>query len=201
MNKVNTMSRTTLKEFKKKAFLNDDVKEEYNLSKLEMSLHAGTHLDFPRHFIPDSKSSENFSVREFILPAHVVSIESATAIEKAELQELKTRPGDAILFKTENSSSGRSVSGIYSKKYVYMEIDAARCCVKKGIKLVGIDYITIEKQGDGTHPVHKTLLENEIMILEGINLKDVPNGRYTLICLPLKLKGAEGSPARAILVK
>jgi arylformamidase len=79
--------------------------------------------------------------------------------------------------------------------------EAAEYCVEKGVKLVGIDYITIEKHGDDEFPSHKTILGNDIFILEGINLAEVPPGRYTLFCLPLKINGAEASPVRAILVR
>ncbi|MHA1145076.1 MAG: cyclase family protein [Candidatus Helarchaeota archaeon] len=172
-----------------------------NLSKLEMSSHAGTHLDFPLHFLPGAKSSEQFPIETFILPALVAEITNENAVMPSELSSLPIGPGDAILFKTKNSSSGRSRAGTFSEEYVHVSAEAARFCMEKNVKLVGIDYITIDQFKNEKHPAHVILLKENILILEGITLHDVPPGRYTLICLPLKVFGAEGVPARAILVK
>jgi arylformamidase len=171
------------------------------LSKLVMSAHAGTHLDFPGHFIPGGKHIDEYPARRFILPAQVVSIEDKEVIRPSELENLDLKPGDALLFKTDNSISGRCASGVFSESFVYMSPEAADFCVDKKVGLVGIDYGTIDRYGDKDFPAHHKLLGNDILILEGINLKEVPPGRYTLFCPPLKIKGAEGSPARAILMR
>ncbi len=90
---------------------------------------------------------------------------------------------------------------VFSEEYVCLTPDAARLCVSRGVGLVGIDYLSVDSYEDASLPVHRTLLENDILILEGIDLKDVPCGRYTLICLPLRIKDAEASPVRAVLVR
>lgn len=171
------------------------------LSKLVMSAHSGTHLDFPAHFIPGEKRVDDYPIQRFILPAQVVHIKDKEAIRPSELKNLDIRPGDALLFKTDNSISGRCVSGVFCESFVYMSPEAADFCVDKKLSLVGIDYVTIDGYVDKNFPTHLKLLGNDILILESINLKEVPPGRYTLFCPPLKVKGAEGSPARAILIR
>ncbi len=171
-----------------------------NVSKLVMSAHSGTHLDAPLHFIPNAKSIDEYSVQQFILTAQVVNIEDREAIRPSELENLDIKQGDALLFKTDNSISGRCRSGVFSESFVYLSPEAADFCVEKKVSLVGIDYATIERYGDEAFPVHHKILGSNILILEGINLKGVPTGRYTLFCLPLKIKGGEAAPVRAILV-
>jgi len=172
-----------------------------NVSKLVMSAHSGTHLDAPLHFIPNAKSIDQYSVQEFILPAQVVSIEDRESIRPSELENLDIKQGDALLFKTDNSISGRCRSGVFSENFVYLSPEAADFCLEKKVSLVGIDYNTIERHGDEAFPAHHKLLGSNILILEGINLKGVPPGRYTLFCFPLKIKGGEASPVRAILTR
>jgi len=171
------------------------------LSKLVMSAHSGTHMDAPAHFIPNGKHIDEYPVQRFILPAQVVNIEDKEAIRPSELENLDIKPGDALLFKTDNSMSGRCASGVFSESFVYLSPEAADFCVEKKVSLVGIDYGTVDRYGDKDFPVHWKLLGNNILILESISLKEVPPGRYTLFCPPLKIKGAEGSPARAILIR
>jgi len=170
-------------------------------SKLVMSAHSGTHLDFPAHFIPNGKHIDDYPIQRFILLAQVINIKDKEAVRPSELKNLDIRPGDAVLFKTDNSVSGRCVSGVFCENFVYMSPEAADFCVEKKVSLVGIDYGTVDRYGDKDFPVHFKLLGNDVLILESINLKEVPLGRYTLFCPPLKIKGAEGSPARAILVR
>ncbi len=172
-----------------------------NVSKLVMSAHSGTHLDAPLHFIPNAKSIDQYSVQEFILPAQVVSIKDRESIRPSELENLDIKQGDALLFKTDNSISGRCRSGVFSENFVYLSPKAADFCLEKKVSLVGIDYNTIERHGDEAFPTHHKILGSNILILEGINLKGVPPGRYTLFCFPLKIKGGEASPVRAILIQ
>jgi arylformamidase len=173
----------------------------YDLSKLEMSTHSGTHIDTPAHFIKGAGTLDSYTVQDFILPAQVVAIEDKEAIRSAELKNLDIETGKAILFKTDNSVSGRCKSGVFSKDFVYLTEEASEYCVELNCLLVGIDYITIERYGDDVFPAHRKILGNNILVLEGINLKGIPPGKYTLMCLPLRIKGAEASPVRAILFR
>lgn len=172
-----------------------------DLSKLVMSTHSGTHIDAPSHFIPNARSIDQYSIEEFILPARVVNIEDKESILLAELENLDLETGNALLFKTNNSIGGRCRNALFSEGYVYLSPEAVDFCVEKKVSLVGIDYITIEAHGDEAFPAHRKLLGNNILVLEGINLKEVPAGTYTLLCLPLKIKGGEASPVRAILFR
>jgi len=171
-----------------------------DLSKLTMSAHSGTHIDAPAHFIQGGKTIDQYSVQDFILPAQVLDIEDREAIRPSELENFHIDPGDALLFKTENSRQGRCRTGGFSEDFVYLSSEAADFCVAKEVCLVGIDYITIEKYGNEAFPAHRKILGNNVPVLEGIDLGGVPPGRYTLLCLPLKIKGCEASPVRAILL-
>ena len=109
--------------------------------------------------------------------------------------------GDALLFKTDNSLSGRCRTGTFSERFVYLSPGAAQFCVDRKLGLIGVDYITIERYGDEAFPAHRTILGKDILVLEGIDLGNVPPGRYTLFCFPLKIKDGEASPVRAILFR
>lgn len=171
-----------------------------NLSEITMSAHAGTHMDAPLHFFPDGKTIDQFPVEKFVLSAHVVHIRNDALIEPRELESVNVRPGQAILFKTQNSTTGRIENGVFQEDFVYLSPEGADWCVHKRVGLVGIDYSSIEKYGSTTSPVHRKILGNDILILEGINLKEVPVGKYTLYCFPLKIGGGEGAPVRAVLM-
>ena len=172
-----------------------------DLSKLIMTTHVGTHVDTPAHFITGGKNLDEYPAEQWIRPAHVVSIKDKNAVRPEELKNLDIKPGDAILFKTDNSISGRNTSGVFSYDYVGISPEAADFCVEKKVGLVGTDYLSVDQSTNKDFPTHHKILGNGILILEHINLKDVPPGRYTLFCLPLKIKGAEGAPARAILIR
>ena len=174
--------------------------DECNLSEIEMSVHAGTHLDAPGHFIKSGKTIDQFPVQRFIVPALVVDISNRIRIEPAELENTPVQPGEAILFKTRNSKESLADSGIFREDFVYLSEEGADWCLRKAVGLVGIDYVSIEPFADKGSPVHHKLLDKGILILEGINLKEVPVGSYTLYCFPLKISNSEGAPVRAVLM-
>ncbi len=173
---------------------------DYNLSEITMSAHSGTHIDVPSHFVPDGKNISQYSVQDFILPARVINIKDKVSVNIDELKNIDIDEGDAVLFKTDNSASGRCRNGVFYEEFVYMSHEAADLCIEKKVSLVGIDYISIEKYNDESFSVHQKLLGNNILILESINLEKVPEGKYTLFCLPLKIYGVEASPVRAVLI-
>jgi len=175
--------------------------ETFRSSDLVISAHAGTHLDAPSHLKTYKKTMDQYSIESFILPAIVVNIEDKEAIRLSELKGFEINRGDALLLRTSNSETGRNVCSAPSDSYVYMSVEAADLCVEKGVSLVGFDYFVGEKANDKFAPIHHRLFKKDILILEGANLKDVPPGRYTMFCLPLKMKGSEGSPVRAILIR
>jgi arylformamidase len=179
--------------------IGDDI---FQISTLTMTVHHGTHVDAPSHLAAYKKTIDQYALEDFILPALVVSIKDKQAVKREELENLDINPGDAILFKTANSTSGKATSGEFQKGgIVYISVEAAEFCAQKKVKMVGIDYIGPENpEGEPGGPVHHALLGKDILVLESLNLKDVPPGRYTLFCLPLKIKDCEASPVRAILV-
>ena len=127
----------------------------YDLSTLKMSAHTGAHLDSPSHFLSDGKTIDQIPLQRFILSAQVVSVEDKESVRSAEVADLVVREGDALLFKTENSTSGRSRSGMFTENFVCLSAEAADFCVRKGVSLVGLDYISIEKYGDQHFPAHR----------------------------------------------
>ena len=172
-----------------------------DVSRLDIVCHVGTHVDTPAHFVPGGKTMDEYPIGRWIVPTQVDSIKDNEAIRSSELKHLDIRPGEAVLFRTENSRIGRVASGVFSEEYVYISLEAADFLISKKVGLLGIDYAGVDSFPLGEAPVHKRLLGADILLLEGINLKDVPEGRYTFFCLPLKVSGAEGSPARAVLVR
>jgi arylformamidase len=171
----------------------------YELSRLSLSAHSGTHLDAPSHFIAGGKSIEQFAAADFILPALVVETDDRAAVRPAEVEAAEIRSGDAVLFKTNNSRSGLAASGEFSERWVHVSEPAGDLLLARKVALVGIDYVSIDKFDAPGAPLHQKLLSAGILVLEGIHLEHVPPGRYTLICLPLKLR-AEAAPTRAVLM-
>jgi arylformamidase len=174
---------------------------DYDLSTLILSSHAGTHLDAPAHFIAGGKTLDLYPLERFLLPAHVVSIDDDVSITQYALKAVDIDEGEALLFKTKNSLRGLSRQSKFTEDFVYLSKDAAQFCLDLGVSMVGIDYLSIDKFGNDQSPIHNLLLQNDVLILEGIDLIDVPAGEYTLFCAPIRVSGAEAAPTRAILAR
>ena len=170
-----------------------------NLSSLKMSSHAGTHIDSPSHYIPKASCLSDYPVSYFIMPAVVIDFTDRDVIDPNVIAHSNVRQGDGILFKTRNSEEGICTAGFFRQDYISLTPRAAKICVEKKVRMVGIDGISVDPFNDETYAVHHELLANNILILEGANLKGVPPARYTLYCLPLKIAQAEASPVRAVL--
>lgn len=175
--------------------------DSMNVSSIEMSSHSGTHIDIPFHYFDDRKSLESIPVEKFILPAFVVETEDSPSVTAETVQNSDVSDRAALLFKTQNSISGLNCSGKFESDFVYLSEAAAEECVSIKTPMVGIDYLSVDSFHTETYPVHNLLLQNSIFILENLNLKEVPAGYYTLLCLPIKIAGAEASPVRAVLTK
>jgi len=173
----------------------------YSLSSLTMSSHCGTHLDSPAHLIAGGRTVDQLSFQELILPARVVFAGGRGPIQAEDIRDVPILPGQALLFKTENSISGLSRSPDFREDFVYLSPAAAEHCLNRGVGLVGIDCLSVDRFDDPDLPVHRVLLSHDVPILEGIDLQSVAEGSYTLICLPLKVAGGEASPARALLLR
>lgn len=170
-----------------------------NVSYVHFGAHTGTHVDAPAHFIKDAEKIDSLSLDILIGPARVIRVpDEMVEIEPGFLAESDLNRVERILFHTRNSSLWNEG---FRKDFTHLLPEAAEFLVEKGIKLVGTDYLSIEKFHSGHHRTHLTLLSKGIVILEGLNLSDVPASDYELICLPLKIaEGAgDGAPARVVL--
>ncbi|HWQ46125.1 MAG TPA: cyclase family protein [Longilinea sp.] len=173
-----------------------------NLSQMALGVHTGTHVDAPFHFIPEGIKIDELSLEILTGPAQVVvlpdSVDLITAeiVRSAGIMPRTTR----VLFKTRNSKRWIDGSKEFDTKFVAISPDGAEALVALGMKLVGVDYLSVSPFGDSV-PTHRALLGAGIICLEGANLSTVPSGVYTLYCLPMKLGATEGAPARAILVQ
>jgi len=171
-----------------------------NVSHLSLGAHTGTHVDAPFHFIPGGETLDQVSLDNFVGPAFVIEIPGVDIVTGADLRQTKIPAGTArLLVKTRNSEIWRRGEKTFQTDFVALSPDAAQYMVDLGIKLVGIDYLSIAPY-KSSRPTHEILLGAGVAILEGIDLSAIVPGQYTLYCLPLKLVGADGAPARAILV-
>jgi arylformamidase len=168
------------------------------VSRLSISTHIGTHIDPPYHFIKDGVSLDKAPLEVFIGPARVIDAGDATSIDAALLSSFDLDGASRVLFKTRNSRFW-SETKEFQQDFVYLETDAAEALVARGVKLVGIDYLSIEKFDFEKPTTHWTLLGNDVYIVEGLDLSAIAPGDYELICLPLKIKDGDGGPARVVL--
>ncbi|HAH87687.1 MAG: cyclase family protein [Armatimonadota bacterium] len=174
-------------------------KESSNISLICISTHTGTHIDPPYHMIEDGGRLDTVPLENLTGPCIVCQM-LHDEISAADLEDAEIPAGtERILFKTKNSDFW--AENRFREDYTSLKPDAAEWLVAKGVKLVGIDYLSVEKMHSGTHPVHMRLLGAGVTVVEGLDLRDVPSGIYTLVCLPLKIIGGDGGPARAILIK
>ena len=168
------------------------------VSHLDLCAHAGTHMDAPAHFIQGGLDIDAMPLDAAIGPARVIAIDDPAAITLRELASLRIRRGERLLFKTANSARRWSAEG-FLEHFVHISLEAARYLAERKVGLVGVDYLSVggfHADGAGTH---RALLEAGVWLLEGLDLSRVPPGPVQLVCLPLRLAGAEGAPARAIV--
>jgi arylformamidase len=171
-----------------------------NVSEISFGVHTGTHVDAPNHFIDGARRVHELDPEKLIGPCRVIEIyDEIVEIEPNHIGDLAGI--ERVLFKTRNSQFWSEPEKGFRTDFTYITPETAITLVENNIKLVGIDYLSIEKSGGKTKPVHTTLLAKEIVILEGLDLREVPPGDYELICMPLKYIGAggDGAPARTIL--
>jgi len=173
--------------------------DDANVTELRMSAHTATHVDAPLHFIAGAKDVTEFNLNVLTGLAKVFSIKNTGSITLDEISAMKISEGDRVIFKTRNSEKDWSMLP-FRENYIYLETDAALYLCDKGITCVGIDYLSIAGEKNGAE-VHRLLLEKEIIIIEGLMLDGIEEGDYEMICLPLKIKGADGAPARVIIRK
>ncbi|GAB6051283.1 cyclase family protein [Magnetospira thiophila] len=171
-----------------------------NVSHFAAGVHLGTHLDAPRHFIDDAPAVEALDLHTLIGPVWVADVGEADRVDVAELEAMAL-PADCtrLLIRSRNSALWSLPGTDFHPDYVALTPDAARWLVARGMRLVGIDYLSIERYKEPGHVTHHVLLGDGVIVIEGLDLRHVTPGAYKLICLPLKLVGSDGSFVRAVL--
>jgi arylformamidase len=170
-----------------------------NVSQLSIGSHTATHVDAPRHMIPEGAGVEKLPLDALVGPAIVLEFDDdVMAVTEAYLRSQPIAEHERVLLKTRNSRFIRERD--FHPDYTYLAPDGAEYLVSLGVRLVGIDYLSIEQFHSGHHRTHKTLLSRGVVIVEGLDLSKPPAGTYDLYCLPLLLSGVDGAPARAVLI-
>lgn len=169
-----------------------------NVSAIAMGSHTGTHMDAPVHFVPGTASIDMMPFDATIGPARIIAIADTESIKPAELEPHDIQPGERILFKTSNSERCWNTDD-FIEDFVYISAAAARYLAERGVRTVGVDYLSVGGYKKDGRETHHALLGAGVWIIEGLNLSSVAPGNYELICLPLKISGGDGAPARAIL--
>lgn len=173
-----------------------------NVSLLRFGAHTATHVDAPAHFIEGARKVAELSLDELVGRARVVRVPDDTrAIAAGDVLELVPPGTERVLFKTQNSAFWATHRGEFQEDFTYIDGEGARALVERGVRLVGIDYLSVEKFRSENFETHLTLLARGVIIIEGLDLSAAGEGEYELICLPLKITGGagDGAPARAIL--
>lgn len=167
-----------------------------NASAVTMSVHSGTHVDAPFHFVPDGATIDALPLQAFIGPALVCAVDAERYITDAHVRALDLAGVTRVLFKTRNSALLHQRE--YDPDFVAFSLEGARALVERGVGLVGLDYLSVA-HADEQVPVHRAFLDHGVILLEGIDLSEVAPGLYELICFPLRLRGSDGAPCRAVL--
>jgi arylformamidase len=167
-----------------------------NSSSIHTSVHAGTHVDAPFHFVPDGVTIEALPLELFIGPARVCAVEPGSHITAVDVGKIGLNGESRVLFKTRNSALLHKSA--YDPSFAAFSVDGAKALVYAGVRLVGLDYLSAA-HADEQVAVHRAFLDNGVVVLEGVDLSEVPPGRYELICPPVKLAGLDGAPCRALL--
>lgn len=179
-----------------------DRGDPVNVTRLEMSAHAGTHVDAPHHFLNDGRTVESLALEVLTGPCYVVQLPDDVEAITAEVLARTPIPAgvERVLFGTSNSHGWARGAQEFQTDFVAITEDGAEWLTMRGIRLVGVDYLSVAPYKHSA-PTHTALLKAGVVILEGVNLSQIPRGFYQLYCLPLKLLGSDGAPARAILVQ
>jgi arylformamidase len=176
--------------------------DDANVTFMSMTAHIGTHVDAPFHFLGgDAQTIDQLPLNQLTGRAYVLHLPDEVDLITSDILKRSEIPPRTrrLLFKTRNSSLWANQVNEFDKDFVAISADGAQYLVDRGVKLVGVDYLSVAPFSD-VAPTHKILLQAGVIVVEGINLTEVTQGRYTLYCLPLKISGSDGAPARAILI-
>jgi arylformamidase len=173
-----------------------------NVSRIDMGSHTGTHVDAPLHFVEGAAGVDALSLDVLLGPARLIAFgDDVLSIGEAELRRHDLTGVTRLLLRTRNSAWLASGSTEFHRDFTHVAPDGAEYLVKLGVRLVGVDYLSVEKFRSPDHRTHRTLLENAVVIVEGLVLTEPPPGDYRLVCLPMLLEGLDGAPARAVLIR
>lgn len=178
--------------------LDMDHRGHCNVSRLSMGSHAGTHIDAPVHFLRGGLGIDQMPFSETNGRARVLECRNPLAIGRNDLLRHKIRRGERILLKTRNSIRCWSQKG-FVKDFVYLSTEAGAYIARRGVRSIGVDYLSVGGYGKNGGELHRLLLEAGIWIIEGLDLSRIQPGKYELACLPIKIVGGDGAPARAYL--
>lgn len=169
----------------------------FHLSRMVLTTHTGTHIDAPAHFVEGGLTVDRLPLEILIGKARVIELPARERVERKDLEALDLRDDLRVLIKTR--MSGQMLKPDYQEDHVYVTADAARYLAQAGIKLVGFDYLSIDRFGSVDFPAHQALLGKGVVVLEGLDLSEVEPGEYDMTCLPLRVGGGDGAPARVVL--
>jgi len=181
------------------AHLSRDRSHTVHVTTIEMGSHTGTHIDAPFHFVEGGRKLDEIPLKDLVGPVSVIQVTGVPSITREHLKSLSWKNVERVFFKTDNSGHWNDES--FFEQFVYLEPEAAEFLVQQNIRLVGIDYLSIDRYKSEKHPTHFVLLPRNVIIIEGLNLSRVPPGRYQMVALPLNLKGGDGAPTRVILME
>ena len=171
-----------------------------NVSRVSFGSHTGTHIDAAKHFFDDGQTVDQIPLERLIGPAILIAVdEGLMSVGARDLQLHDLKGHKRVLIRTRNS--GFLLDKDFHRDYTFLAPDGAEYLVELGVELVGIDYLSIEQFHSGHHRTHRILLEKDVVIVEGLHLWGPSPGEYELYCLPLRLEGLDGAPARAILIE
>jgi arylformamidase len=168
-----------------------------NVSRLVLGTHTGTHVDAPRHFFDDGATVDALALDLLIGPARVVEIAKRGGVSRGDLEAAGVQRELRVLLKTPNSTFWENTA--FRPDFTYLDESGAQYLVDQGVKVIGIDYLSIEQFKKPGAPAHRALLSNGIVIIEGLNLSNAEPGTYEMFCLPLPVSGGDGAPARVVL--
>jgi arylformamidase len=169
----------------------------FSLSRMTLTTHSGTHVDAPAHILAGGTTVDLLPLEILLGKARVVKLLARERVERADLEALDLSDDLRVLLKTR--MSGQMLKPGYQEDHLYLTVDAAHYLGQAGIKLIGFDYLSIDRSGSADFPAHQALLGAGVIVIEGLDLSEVEPGEYDMACLPLRVGGGDAAPARVVL--